>query len=144
MSSEGSWIIPTLSYKRAFKAMEWLEEAFGFERRLVVPGEEPGSVRHAQLVYGKGMVMIGSAREEGYGKWVGPPDAPNAKCTGGASVIVEDIEAHYRQAKSAGARILMPLREEGHGRGYLCHDIEGHVWYFGDYDPWAPVESSGR
>jgi uncharacterized glyoxalase superfamily protein PhnB len=23
------------------------------------------------------------------------------------------------------------------GRDYTCRDLEGHVWTFGTYDPWA-------
>ena len=39
-------IIPTLRYRDAAAAIDWLCEAFGFERYLVVPGDE-GRIDHA-------------------------------------------------------------------------------------------------
>ncbi len=32
----------------------------------------------------------------------------------------------------------MPLEDKDYGgRGYSCRDLEGHVWSFGSYDPFA-------
>lgn len=44
-------IIPTMRYRDAPAAIEWLCRAFSFERHLVVPGEN-GSIVHAQLTFG--------------------------------------------------------------------------------------------
>ena len=55
----GSTVIPALRYADAPKAIEWLCQAFGFERQLVVPGEN-GSIAHAQLRFGNGLFMLGS------------------------------------------------------------------------------------
>ncbi|MEO1068864.1 MAG: VOC family protein, partial [Cyanobacteria bacterium J06638_6] len=57
-------IIPTLRYNDAARAIDWLCQAFGFEKHLVVPGEN-GAIAHAQLVFGNGMIMLGSARDVG-------------------------------------------------------------------------------
>jgi uncharacterized glyoxalase superfamily protein PhnB len=39
---------------------------------------------------------------------------------------------------AAGAEIVLPLEDKDYGgRGYGCRDLEGHVWSFGDYDPFA-------
>jgi uncharacterized glyoxalase superfamily protein PhnB len=53
-------------------------------------------------------------------------------------VIVSDCAAHYERAKAAGARIIdeLEIKEYG-GAGYSCRDPEGHLWWFGSYDPWA-------
>ena len=45
-----STIIPTLRYRDAPAAIDWLCNTFGFEAELVVPGEE-GSIAHAQLAH---------------------------------------------------------------------------------------------
>ena len=50
-------VIPGLRYHDAPAAIEWLCTAFGFEKHLVVPGPE-GTIAHAQLTFGNGMVMI--------------------------------------------------------------------------------------
>ena len=59
-------MIPTLRYENAPAAIEWLCEAFGFEKHLVVPGEK-GKIAHAQLVFGNGMIMLGSAGDDDFG-----------------------------------------------------------------------------
>ena len=58
--------------------------------------------------------------------------------TQGTCVIVQDPDAHYRDAVAAGAEIVLDLVDQSYGgRGYSCRDPEGRVWSFGDYDPWA-------
>jgi len=56
-------IIPTLRYRDAPAAIAWLCKAFDFEKHLVV-SENDGRVAHAQLVFGNGMVMLGSAPDD--------------------------------------------------------------------------------
>jgi uncharacterized glyoxalase superfamily protein PhnB len=52
--------------------------------------------------------------------------------------VVADPDAHYARARREGAAILSEIKDEDHGgRGYGCRDPEGHIWYFGSYDPWA-------
>ena len=48
-------IIPTFRYADAPAAIDWLCRAFGFEKHLVVP-EEDGTIAHAQLKFGNGMI----------------------------------------------------------------------------------------
>jgi uncharacterized glyoxalase superfamily protein PhnB len=62
-----STVIPAMRYRDAATAIEWLCEAFGFEKRLVVPGEN-GGIAHAQLTFGSGMIMLGSARDDEYSR----------------------------------------------------------------------------
>ena len=69
----GSRIVSTIRYRDAAAAIDWLCDAFGFDRHLIVPALD-GTVAHAQLVHGSGMVMIGTARDDEYGALVRPPD----------------------------------------------------------------------
>lgn len=39
--------IPTLRYQDAAAAIEWLCKAFGFEKHLIVPGED-GAIAHGE------------------------------------------------------------------------------------------------
>jgi uncharacterized glyoxalase superfamily protein PhnB len=135
-------VIPGLHYHDAPAAIEWLCRAFGFEQHLVVPGD-PGVIDHAQLSFGAGMIMLSSAgRHDGpYDDRVVTPRDLAGKSTQGAYVIVDDPDAHYRRAIAAGAQVVIDLEDKPYGgRGYTCADPEGHVWSFGDYDPWAPGE----
>ncbi|MFN2173519.1 MAG: VOC family protein [Candidatus Promineifilaceae bacterium] len=132
-------VIPTMRYNDAAAAIEWLCEAFGFEKHLVVPGED-GAVVHAQLVFGNGMVMLGSARESDFDNLQKLPNALDGAVSQSPYIIVEDADKHYARAVAAGAEIVMEIKDEDYGgRGYSCRDPEGHVWNFGSYDPWAAV-----
>ncbi len=57
-------------------------------------------------------------------------------------LIVADIEALYRSAKSAGAKIITELEtKEYGGKAFSCSDPGGHLWFFGTYDPWENAQS---
>ena len=128
-------IIPTLRYADAPAAIDWLCRAFGFEQHLIVPGEE-GTITHAQLVFGNGMVMLGSACDDDFGKLQAPGTTPGT-VTQSAYVIVSDVDEHHTNAVSAGAEIVMPPEDQDYGgRLYSCRDPEGNLWNFGSYDPW--------
>jgi len=131
-------IIPALRYRNAPAAIEFLCKAFGFERRAVYQPSDT-QVDHAQLVLGGDMIMLGSASNDGdYAKWVSPLKSPDDAGTQGIYVVIDDCDAHHARAKAAGARILRPPTDEDYGgRGYTCRDLEGNVWSFGTYDPWA-------
>jgi uncharacterized glyoxalase superfamily protein PhnB len=134
--SAGSTIIPGMRYRNAPAAIEWLCNAFGFEKHLVVPGEN-NTIAHAQLNFGTGMIMLGSIKDNEFHKLMKQPDEIGGAETQSSYVVVSDCDAHYARAKSAGAQIIMDIHDEGHGgRGYACRDLEGHIWYFGSYNPW--------
>jgi uncharacterized glyoxalase superfamily protein PhnB len=129
-------IVPALRYRNAPAAIDWLCRVFGFSRHLVVPGEE-GTIAHAQLTYVNGMIMMGSVMDNDYGRLLRQPEEVGGAQTQTIYMIVPDADAHYRQAKAAGAEIVIDIKDEDYGgRGYTCRDPEGHVWTFGTYDPW--------
>jgi uncharacterized glyoxalase superfamily protein PhnB len=134
----GSTIIPCLRYRDARAAIEWLCKAFGFEKQAVYENED-GGVEHAQLTFGSGMVMLGEVRDNEFGQHIAQPDEISGRETQCACVIVSNCKSHYQQAKAAGAVIVDDYAEKDYGgAGYSCHDPEGHLWYFGSYDPWQP------
>jgi uncharacterized glyoxalase superfamily protein PhnB len=129
-------VIPALQYNDAKTAIEFLCTAFGFAKNAVY--EEPdGSVAHAQLTHGNGMVMLGSVKDTEYGKLLRRPSEAGG-VTMSVYVVVEDADAHFAHAKAAGAQIVRePVTQDYGGRDYTCKDPEGHVWTFGTYDPMA-------
>ncbi|MDO9708230.1 VOC family protein [Paracraurococcus lichenis] len=127
-------IIPTLPYRDAAAAVDWLCRAFGFTRRRLQT-DAAGTVVFAQLTFGESMIMLGPAGEEGTGAIQLPP---LGHVTQSAYVIVPDVDAHMARARRAGAEIVAPVSDEPYGgRSYSCRDPEGHLWHFGTYDPWA-------
>ena len=137
MTNAKANIIPALRYHDAPAAIEWLCKAFGFEKHLVVE-DDKGGIAHAQLVFGQGMIMVGSDQENEFGKLQKPLPKPDAVVTQSPYVIVADCDSHHDRAKAAGATIIMaPEDQEYGGRLYMCRDLEGHVWSFGTYNPWT-------
>lgn len=132
----GAKIIPSIRYDDCRRAIAWLNEAFGFTEHLVVD-EEDQSVGHAQLVYKDTMLMLGQSRDDEFGQMNITPKQAGGKSTATIYVVVDDVDAHYRQAVKAGAEIVMDIEDKPYGgRGYGCKDLEGHIWSFGDYNPW--------
>ena len=132
----GASLIPNLVYHDADEAIIWLDRAFGFTVLLRVEGEG-GKIDHAQLVRDEMMIMLSSTRDDDYGKNF---DTPLAKgiSTQGVYIIVEDISAAYERALAAGAEAVIPLRAQDYGgEGFTVRDPEGHIWSFGDYEPWV-------
>lgn len=133
----GSTIIPGLRYRDAHAAIPWLCKAFGFEKHAVYDDDD-GGVAHAQLIHGSGMLMLGSARDNAFGHLIKQPDQLDGFETQSPYVVVKDCKAHYEQAKANGAVIVDEYAEKDYGgAGYTCRDLEGHLWSFGSYDPWA-------
>jgi len=129
--------IPCLRYHDAHTAIDWLCKAFGFEKNAVHEDGE-GGVAHAQLSFGNGMIMLGSIRDNAYGRHMTTPRAADGLNTQSTYVVVADCRAHYEQARNAGAEIADEYAERDYGgAGYSCLDPEGHLWSFGSYDPWA-------
>lgn len=125
-------IFPFLRYRDAPAAIAWLATAFGFERHAVYPGND-GTIAHAQLSLGGGIVMLGSARDDVLGM-KSPRDL--GAVNQGIYVALDDIDAHYARARAAGAEILRPLADTDYGaREYTARDLEGHLWSFGTYWP---------
>lgn len=135
MSKHGA--IPTMCYKDANAALIFLIKAFGFKEHSVYR-DEKNKVQHAELSLGKAMIMISPYRPESdFGKMIGTPLEANGVNTQTAYIIIDDIDAHYKNAKANGAKIVMDIKDEDYGgRGYSCKDLEGYIWSFGSYDPY--------
>lgn len=131
----GSRIVPGMRYRDPVAAIEWLCRCLGFERKLVVEGEG-GAIEHAQLVLGPCMIMLGGHRDDAYGRLMRTPREVGGN-TQAAYLVVPDVDAHYQRARAAGAEIVFDIEGKPYGgRGYTCRDPEGHLWNFGDHDPW--------
>jgi uncharacterized glyoxalase superfamily protein PhnB len=121
----GGMVIPTLHYDDAHAAIDFLEQAFGFERHAVHEGKG-GRIEHAELRAQNGWIMLGSRRS----------DSPYDTGHSSAYVVVEDVDGHCERAKAAGADVFREPEDQDYGgRDYSCRDPEGNVWSFGTYAP---------
>jgi uncharacterized glyoxalase superfamily protein PhnB len=119
-------IIPTFHYKDAHAAIEFLENAFGFERHAVYDGEN-GIVAHAEMKGPGGWIMLGSSR----------PDSPYDIGRQSVYVVITtDVDLHCERARHAGADVFREPEDQDYGgRDYSCRDPEGNIWSFGTYAP---------
>jgi len=129
-------IVPSLRYRDAPAAIDWLCRAFGFEKRVV--HAEGDIVHHALLTFGNGMIMLSSAQSGGsWDPYLAQPDEIGGRETQCCCLVVADADAHHARATAAGADVFDALSDRDYGgRGYGCRDPEGHIWWFGTYDPW--------
>lgn len=125
-------IVPGLRYHDATAALKWLAAAFGFQERFVVPNPD-GAIAHAEMRFGDGYIMLGSARDDDLNM---KPPGDLGTVTQSIYVILQDTDAHYARAKAAGAEIVRELHDTDYGsREYIARDPEGHLWCFGTYRP---------
>ena len=96
-------LIPCLRYRNAPAAIDWLSKVFGFEKQLVVPGSD-GTIAHAQLSFGNGMIMLGSVSDTEYGRLIKQPDEIGGSETQSPYVIVTDADAVYARARPPAPR----------------------------------------
>lgn len=128
MPAEAPTLYPSLRYRDAPAAIAFLEEAFGFEE-LRVYANEDGTIAHAELAYGPSILMLGSDRDDRYGRRAGQ---------GWMYVAVEDPDAHCERARAAGAEIVAEPYDTDYGsRDYTARDPEGNLWHLGTYRPAA-------
>ena len=138
-----SVLIPSLRYKNAPAAVAWLEQAFGFERHAVYDGPD-GTVAHAELRFGNGMVMLGSADNERPLKhmYVTAKEI-GGRVTSPLYLIVKDCERAYARALAAKAEVIVEMKTmEYGGNAFTVRDPEGYLWSVGEYSPWAENETA--
>jgi len=134
-------LFPFLRYRDALAAIDWLVKGFGFSEQMVVPGEN-GTVAHAQLGFGSGVIMLGTARDDELGM-KSPRDL--GAVNQGIYVYVEDVDSHYERARVADAEIVRGPEDTDYGsREYTARDLEGHLWSFGTYRPSGGALVSGN
>ena len=92
---------------------------------------------HGEMLTGNGRIMLATPTPayespkhhqehcEAAGAWLATPWVID-----GVLVYVDDVDAHYAQAKAAGATILGQLEDGFPGCRYRVEDIEGHRWMF--------------
>ncbi len=120
-------VMPYLLYEDSDAAFEFLVTAFGFTEKVRLTGDD-GRINHAEVQLGDGVIMLGTP----------PGDYKNPTRLGGKTqsvyVYVDDVDAHYEQAKRSGAKIVREPEDQFYGdRNYAAQDPEGHEWYFGTH-----------
>ena len=119
--------ISSLVYRDNRAALEWLQNAFGFDVAGVFT-DSKGQIQHAEMSHGNGVVMIGTE----FADWAKSPASLGGKNTQRIHVRLESgIDQHCEHARAAGAKIILEPCEQFYGdRTYVAQDPEGHHWTF--------------
>lgn len=131
------WMIPSLVVKDADAALDFFQRAFGFEKKMIVPGPD-GRTKHAEMVWRDASFMF--SPEGAYGCPVKSPATSGASSPMGLYIYCEDVDALYARATAAGAKAMMPPQDMFWGdRMCSVSDPDGYTWTFAtniaDFDP---------
>ena len=117
-------VMPMLVCRDAAAAIDFCKSTFDAVELVRRPGPD-GNVAHAALTIGGAMIMIEA-------EW--PTLASRAPQPDGSSpvviyVYVEDVDKVTERAMAAGARVLLPAKNQFWGdRTSRIIDPSGHVW----------------
>ncbi len=115
-------IAPYLLYEDCDAALDFLSRAFGFEETLRHTGPE-GYVNHAEMRLGDGVIYMGDPG----GDYRNPANV--GARTQMVCVLVDDVDATYERARTAGAEITEEPADQAYGeRRFMARDPEGHAW----------------
>ena len=123
-------IAPNVFYDDPAQALEWLEKAFGFEKRSVVEGPK-GGIMHAEMTVEDSVIMMSPTGDNE--TWKSPSSLGGA-VTLGLYIYVDDVDAHAERARAAGAEIVAEPETLFWGdRTYVAVDLEGYRWTFSQF-----------
>jgi PhnB protein len=133
---------PYLIAKDAAAAMEFYKKAFG-ATELERVTDPSGKVMHGEIKIGDSPIMI-TDENPAYPDWLSPLSR------GGTPVhiylYVEDVDAVFNRAIAAGAKELLPVKDQFYGdRSGGVTDPFGHIWYIATHiEDVAPDEIKKR
>jgi uncharacterized glyoxalase superfamily protein PhnB len=113
-----------LHYEDPAAAARWLERAFQLGSWSGIPAEGD-EAEWIELHHGNVAVLLFPLEGSR------PADAP---VTHMPWAYVDDLDAHYANAKAAGATIVSDIHQQGY-RAYIAEDLEGHRWTFAQARP---------
>jgi len=99
-------LTPYLAVEDAARAIEFYKDAFGAEEIHRMPGPD-GSIAHAELQIGDSKLMLSDPFPQSN---VRPPSERGGP-TASVFMYVDDADAVFEQAQTAGATVSMPLED---------------------------------
>ncbi len=123
---------PVLRYNDVAAAVAWLARMFQFGKGLMVNGPD-GKVQFATMTFGQGTILLSSTPADDL-RLASPMSVGSS--TAAVHVVIENVDRHYAKTVAAGAEVVRPLEDTGHGsRDYNVRDLEGHIWAFSTSEP---------
>ncbi|HOB33122.1 MAG TPA: VOC family protein, partial [Verrucomicrobiota bacterium] len=117
-------VTPYLVVQDAARAIDFYTKAFGAQEICRMPAPDGKKVMHAEVQIGTSRVMLADEFPEG--GWLAPQNGTSPVTI---HLYVEDADATFNQAVSAGAQVRMPLADTFWGDRFgTITDPFGHSW----------------
>jgi PhnB protein len=117
-------LTPYLTVKGAASAIDFYKRAFGAQERFRMYGPDGKTIGHAEVVIGDSILML-SEENPHFNK---SPQTLNGT-TVSLLIYVEDVDAAFKRAVDAGAKVLLPVEDKFYGeRAGSLTDPYGHMW----------------
>ncbi|MEK6798448.1 MAG: VOC family protein [Planctomycetota bacterium] len=117
-------VTPHLIVKGGAKALQFYKKAFGAEELFHIPGG-PDMIAHAEMKIGDSQIYL--CDEYPQMGAVSPASLGGSPVT--IHLYVENVDAAFKRATDAGAKVRMPLTNMFWGDRYgKLEDPFGHVW----------------
>lgn len=114
------WINAFLTVRDCSQAIDFYQNAFGFELRMSMPGPD-GKIVHAEMTHNGSVIMMGPANQQ-----MGAPEGQSPVIL---YTYVENVDETASRASGAGAIVVQQPREEFWGdRCCILVDPQGHSW----------------
>jgi PhnB protein len=130
-------LTPYLMVSDATAAIEFYKNAFGANEIFRIPAPN-GKVQHCELRIGDSVFMLADEL----------PNVDSAHGPRAFSMVlyVEDVDAAFKKATEAGAKVLRPLKNEYYGdRMGTLQDPFGNSWHFATHiEDVSPEEMEKR
>lgn len=122
-------IQPYLYIRGAAEAIDFYKKVFGATERMRMP-QPDGRIGHAEILFGDSVIMLADEHPE--------KEIHSPKHFGGSPIslmlYVEDCDAVYQQALSAGAKSLREPADQFYGdRMAGIEDPFGFQWWLGTH-----------
>ncbi|MEM7675783.1 MAG: VOC family protein [Myxococcota bacterium] len=121
-----SLISPHLTVRSVEEAVAFYERAFGFQRRLMLPGGPAGKIQHAELERQGSKIMVGP---ESAKRGMLAPITSGRTPSISLYLQVERVDRAHERALKAGAVELLPPSDQFFGaKTSVIADPNGHQW----------------
>lgn len=113
-------VMPYLVINEAEDFLQFMKDVFDAEEKMKFKSDEK-TIAHAELTIGKSVVMVSGDTK------LLPP------CTAGGFIYVADADATFKRAIEAGAKEVLPVKDNPFGRSGGFEDPFGNTWWVKTY-----------
>ena len=127
---EPAWppsLTPGIVVSDARRAMDWYIEVFGAQRRGEPHVNADGTIGHAEVGIGDGVLMFAEHSDLWPDVPVRAPDSP-ATFSHTLHLEVDDVDGTTERARRNGASVEREPTDQPYGRGAVIVDPFGHRW----------------